>query len=189
MRNLLIFSLTILLTASCTKDTDPVSTSFTFNGLFSGSLDGDGNLVIKTGRQSYSWEQNESTYTLTVRGTVDNSTETVYYSKTGDGFGPLEQERLFFADNSAGYLERYDSVESTWREVNLLTVLIEGSRFVPLKPEKQYSFETFLLWREDKEENGIFRLRIDYYDQSEPGEIAKPFKDYSNMFTIGRVPY
>lgn len=188
MRIYLVSFLAFLLTVSCTKDRDPISASFTFNDLFSGSLDGNGDLVIETDRSSYAWRQSETSLTIIIKGTVVNDSETLYYSRTGDGFGPQEQNMLFFSDNSSGYLEIYDESENAWREVAFSSVMVEGARVVPLKPKKHYALEAFLIWQENKEKNGIFRLRIDYYDQSEPGEKAIRFQDYSGMFTIGSWP-
>ena len=63
-------------------------------------------------------------------------------------------------------------------------LLMEGSRFVPLKLSKVYSIYAHLSIKKDREEKRKYRLRIDYYDNSNPGDDETPFRDYSNTFEI-----
>jgi hypothetical protein len=63
-------------------------------------------------------------------------------------------------------------------------MLIEGSRFVPLKPSKIYSIYGHLFSQKGQEEKGTYRLRIDYYVNSNPDAAETPFRDYSNSFEI-----
>ena len=94
-------------------------------------------------------------------------------------------EKLLFAENSAGKLEKYNPLKNEWINSNLLGVLIEGSRYISIEPAKNYSIIATLYIGNDIEEIGKYRLRIDYYNNStDESEGIKPYSDYSNIFQI-----
>jgi len=66
----------------------------------------------------------------------------------------------------------------------MLPFLIEGARVVPIKPLLVYSIDCDLSKDYDAEENGVYRLRIDYYDHEESDSVEFTFNDYSNIFVI-----
>ena len=102
----------------------------------------------------------------------------------GDGFGSSEQEQLYIAGNSEGYIEKYTESDKSWNEIDIRLLLIEGSRFVPIKPSVVYSIYVHLSKSIDENETGKYRIRIDYYDFENPDSSVVPFQDYSNTFEI-----
>lgn len=149
--------------------------------------DGHGKLLIETEKDTYVWQlgQSESQKTLNIYSTVKNISHNTYYSQVGDRINSApEQERLSFAENSAGFLEKYNEKDCVWNETALLGILIEGSRFVFLKPSGQYTIDTYLRKNINETEKGIYRFRIDYYDNLNPDIDIFPYRDYSNVFEI-----
>ncbi len=173
---ILVIAAFMLSTLFCTGDMNPVDSLPTNIG--------NDKLYIRTDENAYSWKQSESRLIIIIQGSLENKSEVTYYSKTGDGYGPPEQDQLFFAENSAGKIEKYNQSDNSWYETNILGFLIEGSRFVPLNSSKVYSIYAHLTINKDREEKGKYRLRIDYYDNINPKNNSKPFKDYSNTFLI-----
>ena len=146
--------------------------------------EGYNKLSIITDTTTYTWQQGESKDFIIIQGTLTNESDSIFYSRLGDGFGPSEQEQLFIACNSEGYIEKYSESDKSWNEKDLCLYLIEGSRFVPVRPSQDYSIFGHLAKNRDEIEIGIYRIRIDYYDIENPDSIATPFHDYSNTFDI-----
>ncbi|MBD3290722.1 hypothetical protein GF337_18090, partial [candidate division KSB1 bacterium] len=73
-------------------------------------------LSIETSREVYSWKAGGGDRYIVIEGTIENTTDTTFYSRLGDGFGSAEQNQMFFAGNSAGFLEKYDGRSPTWVE-------------------------------------------------------------------------
>lgn len=146
-----------------------------------------GALFIRTENEIYEWQygDDEIKKRIVIQGVLENISGNIYYSKVGDGFNAAdEQDPLHIADNSAGYLEKYDEKNNSWNEVKLLGFLIEGSRYISMKPSKTYTIHAYLSIGLDKEEKGIYRFRIDYYNKGNPDDTVVPFSDYSNTFRI-----
>ena len=145
-----------------------------------------GKLSIKTEKDIYTWNLiiGEFTRTIHINGTLENISTINYYSKMGEVNGPFEQEPLYIAGNSAGYLEKYNEVDSSWYEINILRSLIGGSKFVFIRPSKLYRIYSILSLEKDEEEKGKYRFRIDYYDDENLEASTLPYKDYSNTFEI-----
>jgi len=141
-------------------------------------------LSINTDTTTYSWQQGEFKDYIIIQGTTTNESDSIFYSRLGDGFGPSEQEQLFIACNSEGYIEKFNEFDKSWIEKDLCLYLIEGSRFVPVRPSQDYSIYGHLVKNRDENETGIYRIRIDYYDIIKPDSNATPFQDYSNSFEI-----
>ena len=139
-------------------------------------------LSIKTEKNIYIWQLSESRKRLHIKGTLENISKNIYYSKLGDYFNAAsEQDPLMIAGDSGGHLEKYNEVNSSWYELNILGTLIEGSKFVCIKPSKTYSIDVLLFINKDEEEKGTYRFRIDYYGQK---PFILPYKAYSNTFEI-----
>ena len=160
----------------CTKNESPLESLLT--------TDGSGKLSIETERTVYSWQRGESDKYIILLGTLKSDEEDTLYSQMGDGFGGTEQDQLFVAANSAGHVENYDPVEKEWRDLDITLLLIEGSRFVPIRPDREYMIYAHLAVNSNNEEKGQFRIRVDYYSTNDPGSDAVPFYDYSNVFVI-----
>ena len=150
----------------------------------SDSEEGYKKLFINTDTTIYTWQQGESKDFIIIQGTLTNESDSIFYSRLGDGFGPSEQEQLFIACNSEGYIEKYNESDKSWNEKDLCLYLIEGSRFVSVRPSQDYSIFGHLAKNRDENETGIYRIRIDYYDIENPDSIATPYHDYSNSFEI-----
>ena len=150
------------------------------------SYNGYGAISIKTEKSTYIWQQEESNKVLHINSILENSSKSIYYSNVGDGYNSeSEQDFLFIAGNSAGCLEKYDAANDLWYEAkNLLGFLYEGSKFVFIKPSKKYSLRASLHIKNDAEEKGKYRFRIDYYNNVNQDVNAIPLRDYSNTFLI-----
>ena len=143
-------------------------------------------LFIKTYKDIYTWQSSESGKVIHIQGTLKNISKNRYYSKVGDRYNSAsEQDLLLIAENSAGSIEKYNEVDNLWYEVkNVLALLIEGSKFVSIKPPLLYYIYADLSIKENEEEKGIYRFRIDYYDNENPDSNTLPYWSYSNTFEI-----
>jgi hypothetical protein len=148
----------------------------------SGYDDAAGNLEITTQKVEYTWGPEDLGASRQIEATVFNHSVRTYYARLGDGFNSsIDQEILFIAEGSGGSIERYGS-EGTWR-VMPRSLLVEGTRFVTLRPQKAYRLQAYLgSWRGD--EVGQFRIKVEYFERNEPPPGTTPKVDYSHAFTI-----
>lgn len=143
---------------------------------------GAGNLEIVTERQQYSWHADDLGASRLVRATLVNKSDQTFYAILGDAMiGSLDQEDLHVAYGSHGRLEQLQTADS-WRALPS-GILIEGVRFIALRPRQSYRLLTHLHALQGNE-TGTFRIRVEYFDQIDPPEDTAPRLDYSNVFTI-----
>lgn len=172
-----VFFILLLFVVHCSEDKIPVKDEYRLET-------GYGKLLIDTDSTTYSWRKGETRDYVFVGGTIENQSDTTFYSRLGDGFGPPEQEELSIAANSEGYVEKYDESHDSWFEIDVLPLLIEGSRFVPIKPSKDYTIHAPLEKDSDEDEMGTYRIRVNYYEVENPDSTISPFQDFSNVFEI-----
>ena len=173
----ILFVIIILFIVRCTDDENPINAP--------GSDHEYDKLSINTEKDVYSWKQEESKDYIIIQGQLENKSDSIFYSRLGDWYNSLsEQKELLIAGNSAGYIEKYNESDNLWHEINILALLIEGSKFVPVKPLLIYSIYGHLIKDNDTEEKGKYRLRVDYYEHEHPDSAVSPFQDYSNTFRI-----
>jgi hypothetical protein len=175
-KNLLLPILILLLFCNCQKDNNPIIENEP--GI------GQQKLLIMTDSSLYIWKMNEYGYRISIQGTLLNKSDTVYYSRIGDGYGPPEQTDLIFAGNSGGYLEKYNPNKEIWEEQGILSFLFEGSKMVPIKPSQTYSIRSLLSSNGEANDTGIYRFRVDYYDLLDPDSSIIPDHNYSNTFEL-----
>lgn len=166
----------LLLFSFCSKDDNPI--------VASASDEEYNKLSINTDSTIYTWQEDESKNYIYIQGTISNGSDTVFYSRIGDGFGPLEQELLYIASFSDGYIEKYSESDDFWKERELNFFLQEGVRVVPIRPSQDYSILCRLSKNIDEDETGKYRIRIEYYDINNPDSTVIPFLDYSNTFEL-----
>jgi len=128
----------------------------------------DGDVTLTTSANSYEWDSGTG-----IEATITNHGERPYFARLGDGFnGDMEQAVLFAAAGSDGYVERRDG--DSWVPLERL-FLIEGVRFVVLKPGSSYTLFAHLTGRKV---TGTHRLRVDYFDSegggAKVGEAISP---------------
>ena len=173
----ILFAIIFLFIVQCSDDENPINASSSGNEY--------GKLSINTDKDVYSWQQGESKDYIIIQGQLENKSDSIFYSRLGDWYNSQsEQKELLIAGNSAGYIEKYNESDNLWYEINILALLIEGSKFVPIKPLLIYSIYGHLIKDNDTEEKGKYRLRIDYYEYEHPDSALSPFQDYSNTFEI-----
>lgn len=144
---------------------------------------GSGALQIKTEREEYSWRANELGAQQIIVATLTNTSNQTFYARLGDGFAGFAQEQLYIALGSHGHIEQWQA-GANWREMPR-GELIEGVRFVVVESKASYQLHADLhKWQGN--ESGEFRLRIDYFERSDPPEGATPNVDYSNVFGIAQ---
>jgi len=124
-------------TISDTTSTDTTISDTTVNE------DEFNNLLITTDTTTYTWNQGVDMDDISIPGLISNKSGTVFYSRLGDGFLLGEQLNLFIAVGSDGYIEKYDASDSTWKERELRSFLIEGVKVVPINPSQDYSIYGF----------------------------------------------
>ena len=173
----------LLFFAACIKHDNLVDSS-PFNRDGPGIKEGNGKLSINTEKAIYSWQIGESRDYIIIQASLQNESKTIFYSCIGDGFGPSEQEQFYIAAGSDGYIEKFSESANSWIEKDLSSLLIEGSKVVPIKPSRAYSITAHLSKDREEHETGSYRIRIDYYDvvNADSGKIA--FRDYSDVFAI-----
>jgi len=172
MKKYSIILFTILFLVSCPENDD------------TDNIDGFGQFIISTDTTVYTWQSSESKDDINIFGTLHNESDVVYYTQMGDFYGLDHQIELLIAGNSTGYIEKYNEADKSWNEVELPLSLIEGAKYVPVRPENIYRLYGHLTKDKDIEETGIYRIRIDYYNEKEPSNSETPYRDYSNTFEI-----
>jgi hypothetical protein len=156
--------------ASCSATTEPGPQPFISQGA--------GQLSIQTSAPEYA-RSAETEDLLEVRATIRNDSPQTFYARLGDGFnGSMDQELLFAASGSDGYVERRTSSE-TWLAVQG-GILIEGVRVIALRPGTQYQLSALVT---DAGSTGVHRIRVDYSDRPDGGATGRR-TDYSNTFVI-----
>jgi hypothetical protein len=127
-------------------------------------------VTVTTSANVYRWDDG------TVDATLSNIGSQPYYARLGDAFSAEEQDVLFAANGSDGYLERLDG--GTWVSADRAS-LIEGVRFVVLNPNTTYVLQANLT---GPNAPGTYRLRVDYFDSVDGG--TKVGEAVSNQFVI-----
>jgi hypothetical protein len=172
--NICLITILVINLLFCTKNDNPVKPNQI--------QEGNGNLLINIIPDAYSWSTVDSGEVLYLSSNLTNLSDDVYYSRVGDRFNAaLDQDHLSIASNTNAFIEMHNNDNATWEIVNC-AVLIEGSRFVSIIPNKTYTLDGCI--PHNQIYTGKFRIRIDYYNNIEPTTSDTVFKDYSNTFTI-----
>jgi hypothetical protein len=144
-----------------------------------------GHLIIKTDQRVYQWNPNEDRKQVIIQGTLRNNSAEIFYSRLGDYYeSSSAQGKLFIADNSAGYIEKYDPANGSWKRVQILLLMIEGPRMTALSNGMSYAIYAHLSIENNRTEKGLYRIRIDYYREETPTESSLLYHDYSNVFEL-----
>ena len=163
--------------AKCKQSTKVYSSKFVVMGYEITA----GNLSIRTQKSEYTWGPYDLGSSRQIEAIFLNNSKETYYARLGDRFNSdIDQADLFVAEGSNGFIEKFE-LDGSWRFMPR-GVLIEGTRFVELRPEKSYRLFTYLPWQE--KETGNFRIKLEYYHQIDPPPDANPLIDYSNIFSI-----
>jgi len=165
--------------AECNHKDKIYSPQFTVRGYENAA----GNLEIVSQQSEYSWTPDDLGSSRQIQATIRNTSDRTYYAKLGDGFNSsIDQDDLFIADGTNGFIEKFNP-NGSWSAMPR-DLLIEGTRFVALRPQKNYQLKAAPLyfWRGD--EIGQFRIKVEYFDRIDPSPEISPKMDYSNVFTI-----
>lgn len=136
------------------------------------------NLTILTEMNTYTWD--ESGYLL-IKAKLTNTSTDTFYASLGDRINSsIDQEQLFVAEGSDGYIEKLEPDDS-WLQKER-GILYEGVRAVAIRPTKEYLVQAFVLW--PNRDTGKFRIRIDYYHQIDSTKNKPQLVAYSNTFII-----
>lgn len=165
--------------AECMSQAKIYSPEFTVAGDDSAA----GNLDISVQKSEYQWTPEDLGASRQIQATIRNNSTLTYFSKLGDGFNSsIDQDNLFVADGSGASIERFNP-DGMWSAMPR-DLLIEGTRFVALRPQTSYRLTAapLYLWRGD--ESGQFRFKVEYFDRVDPSPEISPKVDYSNIFTI-----
>jgi hypothetical protein len=151
---------------------------------FRQSFQAAGWLSIKTDKHSYRWEPDDLTTSGLIYATLKNESDSTLYAMMGDGFNSsIDQQNLYVAQGTGGYIQRQHA--DGWWEVMPRGWIIEGTRFIALRPGESYRLSAPVHeW--SGTETGVFRFEVEYFDRIEPEPGALPFVDYSNAFTISQ---
>ena len=150
----------------------------------SSEKEGTGKFFIQTRYHNYTWATVDSGQSLYLTAYLINLSDSSYYSHMGDRFAGIDQEYLLIglSERGSGYIETYNTEKKTWEIINEFHILIEGSRFISIRPYVRYIVQGSIS-SQDKV-TGKCRIRIDYYDQIDPASDKRPYVDYSNIFFI-----
>ncbi len=164
--------------AKCNRQDKIYSPVFSVSGYENAA----GNLEIRTQKVDYTWGPGDLGASRQIEATVFNHSDRTYCAMLGDGFdSSLDQEILFVAEGTGGFIERNES-DGSWRAMPR-SLLIEGTRFIALRPQKTYRLLAYLgSWQGN--ETGQFRIKIEYFDRSDPPAGTTPKVDYSHAFAI-----
>ena len=168
-----ILFLFLLILVNCSENNIPTAPE---------ESDAYNNFLIETDSLAYAWQQEESGFSIAIYGTINNVSDSVFYSRIGELFSG--DTPCCFSGNSDAYLEKYDPSEDIWRVNNIASLLFEGTKSVAIEPAQHYSFSSYLFSGNDQDESGTYRFRLDYYTQENPDSGVAPYFDYSNEFVL-----
>jgi hypothetical protein len=136
-----------------------------------------GTVVITLDKSSYTWEEAS---TDGVRGTLRNTSDATIYSRLGDAFnGAIEQDPLFISHGSDGSVER-SAGTNQWLKADM-AILIEGTRFIVLRPGQSYQFIAPL---SGAARQGTYRIAVTHRSTINDEERAAVNTSYSAIFEI-----
>ena len=163
-----------VLAISCSELADPLPSAEDFNGA--------GNLSIQVTGTIYAFVEEEFSGMRSITAKVTNVSEVDYYALLGDRFNSsLEQETLYIAEGSGGYLESL-SGDGRWSSIER-GLMTEGVGIIVLKPDHQYLLLFVLPLPVTNPPKGAYRLRIDYSSKKDASANVS-FSDYSDAFII-----
>lgn len=163
--------------AQCKKSDKIFSETFSVTGFGNAT----GNLSIRTQKWEYTWGTDDLGTSRQIEAALINISAQTLYANLGDGFdSSIEQDNLFIAEGTGGFVEQSAS-NGVWTPMPR-GILIEGSRFVALPPNRSYRLLAYLPW--NPTETGTFRLRVEYFNQITPPPGTEPMNDFSNIFSI-----
>ena len=169
-RHLVSLALTFALggaLGACASATDPATVTRT-------EID-DSALDITLAKSSYGWVE---TSHEGVRGTVRNVSEAVVYSNVGDAMLISEEQETLYLSSADGVVERQTS--TTWTRVPGLP-MVEGTRFVVLRPGRSYHFIAPV---SGTPQTGTFRVGVSFRSTIADEEPAQTGTSNSPTFTI-----
>jgi hypothetical protein len=167
MRHLVSLALAAALGA-CANATDPAA-------ITTSEVDGS-SLEITPAKASYGW--NEVTQGG-VRGTIRNVSDVPLYSNLGDAMSSSEEQEMLYLASADGGVERQTSA-TAWTRV-ASPPMIEGSRYVLLRPGQTYQFMAPLT---GPGEGGTFRVAVSFRSTLNDEEQAAEGTSYSPTFSI-----
>jgi hypothetical protein len=139
-----------------------------------------GALSIQLDKTSYTPSEASANGGEGIRGTIRNNDSRSYYTRLGDAFAAgEEQEQLYIAGFSDGALER-ETASASWAAVQA-PLLVEGVRFVILKPGRTYRF---IANATGDVQPGNYRITVSYRSTIADEEPAVTGKDVSAVFQI-----
>ena len=138
-------------------------------------------LTIQTDSALYTWTQQSYGHVVYTRSTLTNVSDDTLYTTLGDFYaGGLDQDPLFVAQHSDGFIE-HRQTDGTWIEVEWRGVLTEGASIAKIVPSKQYTLDAPIYHAQAQP--GVFRIRIHCYPSSDSVKVSPPMVGYSNSFT------
>jgi len=147
-----------------------------------GYEDAAGNLRIFVDKLEYTWDATDLGTSKEIRARLFNHSNRVYYATLGDWFNEsIDQENLFIAEGSDGFIEKY-AADGSWVAMPR-GLLIEGVRAVALRPGEKYSL-TASLYPWQGNETGFFRIKVVHFDSLDPVAGKIRMVDYSHVFSI-----
>jgi hypothetical protein len=153
---------------ACASATDPATVTRTV-------ID-DSALDITLAKSSYGWEEASHEG---VRGTIRNVSESAVYSNVGDAMLIAEEQETLYLASADGVVERQAS-STSWTRVPGLP-MVEGTRFVVLRPGRSYHFIAPV---SGTPQTGTFRVGVTFRSTIADEEQARTGTSYSPTFTI-----
>jgi hypothetical protein len=136
-----------------------------------------GTVVVTVAKSTYTWDEAS---TDGVRGTLKNTSDATIYSKIGDGFNSaIEQDPLYISQFSDGSVERSVGTNE-WVKAET-AILIEGTRFIVLRPGQSYEFIAPV---SGSRQAGTYRIAVTHRSTINDEERATVHTSYSTSFEI-----
>jgi hypothetical protein len=136
-----------------------------------------GTVVITLDKSTYTW--NEAS-TEGVRGTLRNTSDATVYSKLGDAFNSaIKQDPVFISYGSDGSVER-SAGSDQWLKAET-AILIEGTKFIMMRPGESYQFIAPL---SGTAQSGTYRIAVTHRSTMNDEERAAVKTSYSANFEI-----
>lgn len=134
-----------------------------------------GNLVIQTRQDAVSWGALSSTG---AEATIYNASSSTFYTNIGDAFNGADEQDPLLTSAGSDAVVQIRASDGAWIDATE-SVLIEGTKYVKLKPGKRYRLLGFA---SGPVYSGPARIQLDYRDR--PSTSGMAFTDYSNIFTV-----
>lgn len=145
-------------------------------------------LIIRLDSSAYIWKTNpfnESIKSIEIRGTIRSNSTGIFYLKLKDSYNNDNFDYQFMlGENTAASIEKFNPNENTWTIIHIFDTIYSEPKPISIVPTIDYKFIGGLFTKSDVVEKGIYRLRIDYFNNQDTDQASALYYDFSDDFEL-----